>query len=50
MKKIKETQDKVEEEKNIPDDMRTMNVINNIANIVDPMIKMTVDAPSCHDT
>ena len=26
-----------------------MNVIKDIANSVDPMIKMTVDAPSCHN-
>ena len=36
-------------DKNIPDDKRTMLVVQDIANSIDDMIKMTVDIPSNYD-
>ena len=41
--------DKIEEDKSIPDDIRTMKIIQIIANNIDPTIKVTFDVPSNHD-
>ena len=36
-------------EKNVPEDERTMMVVRDIANSIDPMIKMTIDVPSKYE-
>ena len=41
-------EDKIEEEKAIHDDTRTMTVKKDIANSIDSMIQMTIDTPSSH--
>ena len=46
--KLSVNPDKIESDKKIEDDERTMEVIKDIANDVNDMIKMTVDVPSKH--
>ena len=41
--------DKVEEDKMIPSDVRTMNIIKQVANSIDKHIQVTYDVPSYHD-
>ena len=41
--------DKVHEDKLVPDDLRTMRVIQNIANTIDETINVTFDVPSNYD-
>ena len=40
---------KIEEDKEVDADLRTMKIIKDIANDVDSMIQMTIDVPSRHD-
>ena len=47
--KLAHDNEKEEDEKEIPDDERTMLVVRDIANSIDPMIQMTVDFPSNHE-
>ena len=47
--KLEYNENKKLEDENVPDDERTMEVIKDIANSVDPMIKMTIDFPSKHE-
>ena len=42
-------EEKAEKEKDLPEDERTMNVIRDIANSIDNMIRMTIDIPSKHE-
>ena len=41
---------KADEDRNVPDDRATMDVIRDVANDIEDMIVMTVDVPSNHQT
>ena len=47
--KLEYNKEKEEEDENMPDDERTMKVVKDIANSIDPMIQMTIDVPSKHE-
>ena len=47
--KLKYNEEKVESDKNIPDDAKTLSIVKSIANDIDGMIQMTNDVPSNHD-
>ena len=44
--KLEFSETKEEEDKNIPDDKRTMKIVRAVANVINPMISMTIDVPS----
>ena len=46
--KLTYSDDKAEEDEEVPADIRTMRIIRKVANSIDPMIQMTIDAPSNH--
>ena len=47
--KLIHNREKENSEKDVPEDERTMLVIRDIANSVEPMIKMTIDVPSKYE-
>lgn len=46
--KLQINPDRIETDREIPADKRTMEIIKTIANSIDPMIKVTIDVPSDH--
>ena len=46
---LRHNKEKEEEENNSTEDERTMKVVKEIANSIDPMVQMTIDVPSKHE-
>ena len=47
--KLRHNKEKEEEENNSTEDERTMKVVKEIANSMDPKVQMTIDVPSKHE-
>ena len=47
--KLEHNAEKEQQETNLPDDERTMNLVKDIANSIENMISMTMDVPSKHE-